>query len=68
MLTFTLIIVAELCLLFRLALPDFLAFAEERFNEVYSPDPFQHPFGDVPDLNELSHFGAHTTEGEGFHA
>jgi hypothetical protein len=37
-LTFTLIITAELILLFRLALPDMLNFFEQRFLEVYGAE------------------------------
>jgi hypothetical protein len=43
MLIFTLIVAAELILLFRLLIPDFLAWAEARHDAVYNK-----PHGDWP--------------------
>jgi hypothetical protein len=49
MLTFALILTAELILLFRLGLRDFMVWAEARHDEVCNP-----PYGDCPHLPTIS--------------
>ena len=66
MLTFLCIVTAELVLLFRLALPDILAFAEARHHEVYGL-----PHGDVPALPTIDspnfHDTSNITEAQRYH-